>query len=704
MNLWKESEIMEIAGKRYLNSEATRRFLKAYGDRLKFSSDVDPDDILISYSYATRVVEKYPFMSVANNNYSLNDFLGANADLVSVIDPKKFATTSSDASAKQLPVLVTREHFLNTSDQEVLYTDDELKVIEYFKEKGKVNLYEIPKILKGQGLSMDMLVKYGYLLSKALPWYTFTSSDEQELREWLIKYRIQKFGLTTAINFAKDLDEIISILKAYKKYGDGTCSKTALTNAIMDFLSKNFITDDDTIRFLDALSSDEVFEGAYLKDYLTKMQTFRPTNYIDDADIIEPVTADNVITLEDLTNFDNTEIYEDVKEYIEKYFLVHGNSSVPSIDKIEWTKNFIENIYHECIIEDHQILLNTLYQHLADREPFNISRSDINDAFKQLKDELENRDDHDMKDMIYKCIHFGKPYHELFKIYKNSSVNKWDKYDRYVIEVIKDKIDYSLSISSKNAYQLYARSLGLIMSDIKRLSDTLKTDTFKKLSSSLNMTEAKLDDLLVNYNVGLGDPIKDFGLQKSEPTKDDNDESFSIKKRRKPKTKQEIKKYIFTALAGAGIISCLYLTFVLERNPINVIKNCVSTFQALFKGNSTLAALGASMGNLTAYFGSAVVAIGSGLKLSKIIGQEDDVQAIKQDDSQDSPSFEELEPSDSEGIDLEDLVDEPSNTMNLDDVVHENPVAAPDEPIDLTDMNFDEFTDTDSNSFDVKRR
>lgn len=714
MNLWAESEIIENEGKRYLNREATKRFLEAYKDRLKITlaPDVDPDDVLIGYDYATKVVKKYPvenkLENVFNKSFSLYDFLDNGTMPVASQSSFEF-TMPNNSDEKQLPIVVPQAEFIvgqskpfNKLEENVseelekpynlegivpVYTAEELKVIEYFEKEGKVDLFKIPQILKGKGFYSDDLIKYGELLSEALTWYTFTDSDKQKLKSKLNKSRTDR--LLTSISAAISLDEIIELLKEYKRFGNVGCSKVDLSNAIINFLTEHLVTDHAVKNFWDELSNDEVYEGLYLKEYLARVQPF---SSIVDSNIIElAVTNDNVITLDDLNNFDNSEIYDNVKEYIEKYLIIHGEKLNLTIDKIEWIKKFIDDIYNENEITDNKVLLNTLYQCLADRYSLNISRSDINEAFEQFKSELENSSDSDIKGKISKCVNFENTYNGLLKIYGNSSIDKWSKYDEYVIMYVKDKIDYSNELDTEDAYSLHIKSLGTVMLDIKKLSDTKQTDTFKSLASSLNMTEGKLYELVLDYTTGIGDPIKDFGLRKAEPERDSN-ESFTIKKRRKPKTKQEIKKYIFTALAGAGIISCLYLTFVLKRNPITVIKNCATTFSALFTGNSSLAALGASMGNLTAYFGSAIVAIGSGIKLGKIIEKEDDTESTNQDNSQNSePLYEELEPSNSYEDNLDNLVDE------INDEISE------DEPVDLTDMDLSDLME-DDNSFYGKRR
>ncbi len=732
MNLWTESEIIENEGKRYLNREATKRFLEAYKDSIKISlaPDADPDDVLlISYDYATKVVKKYPIDNKVESNFnnrtfSLQDFL--NNGQLSVND---FESNQGD---KQLPIVVPQEEFI-TEDSESLYTPEELKVIEYFKKEGKVNLLKIPHILKGCGFSVDKLIEYGRLLSRALPWYTFTSSDERELIDKLNKNRIERFSLKTLISVSKSLDEIIDVLKEYKKFGKGDCSESDLIDAILDFLSNHpLISDEEVKRFWDNLSDNDVFEGSYLKSYFSQIQPFSSViaPNVNDSDVIDidlsGINGD-VYTLDDLLDdINHPTIYEDVKKYIENYLAIHSNKVDLKVGKIEWLKQFINLIYSEFEIEDNNVLLNTLSQCLADREPLNISASDIQEAFNRFKTELENSTDDDIKDEISKCISFGNTYYELLKIYENSNIDKWSKYDGYVAMYIKEKVEYSTEIESKNAYLRYINELGMLLLDIKQLSDTQKTDTFKTLASNLNMTTDELYSLAENYNIGIGDPIKDFGLKDDELQKDSED-SFTIKKRRKPKTKHEIKKIIFTTLAGAGIISCLYLTFVLKRNPITVIKNCTATFRALFSGNSSLAALGASLGNLTAYFGSAIVAIGSGLKLGKIISSEDDEPYVDLDSELDEFTNKPItddnidldseldeftnKPSTDDNIDLDTELDEINNNPSTDDNIdldteldefNNNP-STDDDVVDLTDMDLSGFME-DDNSFYGKRR
>ena len=50
---------------------------------------------------------------------------------------------------------------------------------------------------------------------------------------------------------------------------------------------------------------------------------------------------------------------------------------------------------------------------------------------------------------------------------------------------VKDKIDYFNDLNTEEAYySLHIKLLGTVMLDIKKLSDTKQTDTFKSLASS----------------------------------------------------------------------------------------------------------------------------------------------------------------------------------------------------------------------------
>lgn len=96
-----------------------------------------------------------------------------------------------------------------------------------------------------------------------------------------------------------------------------------------------------------------------------------------------------------------------------------------------------------------------------------------------------------------------------------------------------------------------------------------------------------------------------------------------VVRRRKPKTKEEKKKIVYSLIAGAGIISAGLLTFVAKMNPITVIGDCAESFKGLFTSNASLLELASKFGSLTAYFGSVVAGWVGASKLAKLYEKEE---------------------------------------------------------------------------------
>lgn len=136
-----------------------------------------------------------------------------------------------------------------------------------------------------------------------------------------------------------------------------------------------------------------------------------------------------------------------------------------------------------------------------------------------------------------------------------------------------------------------------------------------------------------------------------------------VVRRRKPKTKEEKKKIVYSLIAGAGIISAGLLTFVAKMNPITVIGDCVESFKGLFTSNASLLELASKFGSLTAYFGSVVAGWVGASKLAKLYEKE---EKMNQDNEEEIVDISVL---DTEGssvvVDEKELSLEEQDAMNL---------------------------------------
>ncbi len=175
-----------------------------------------------------------------------------------------------------------------------------------------------------------------------------------------------------------------------------------------------------------------------------------------------------------------------------------------------------------------------------------------------------------------------------------------------------------------------------------------------------------------------------------EPEPDEED--LEIVSRRKPLTEEDRKKRKYAIIAGVGVISCIFMTFVLKLNPVNVISRCVSTFTNLLSGKAVFAEFLAKLVSLPVYFGSIVASIIGGSKLKKMYDEgNENVSDTEVNDFV---------------VNLEDVNENVSNTeANDSDVTfegdpHEN--VAPKEEIDIEDdLNGDNVEFDDSDEIDI---
>lgn len=124
----------------------------------------------------------------------------------------------------------------------------------------------------------------------------------------------------------------------------------------------------------------------------------------------------------------------------------------------------------------------------------------------------------------------------------------------------------------------------------------------------------------------------DEDLDKDEDEDLDKEETkFGIIKRRKPTTKEDKKKVIYSLISGAGIISAILLTFVAKHNPIDVVMSCGTTFKALFTNNATLLDLASRLGDLTLYFGSIIAGWVGTNKLTKLLEKTQDNHEVEEE-------------------------------------------------------------------------
>ena len=169
-------------------------------------------------------------------------------------------------------------------------------------------------------------------------------------------------------------------------------------------------------------------------------------------------------------------------------------------------------------------------------------------------------------------------------------------------------------------------------------------------------------DIYINEEEGFSELEEDVeDLEDEEELEEET--RLRVVRRRKPKTKEEKKKIIYSLIAGAGIISAGLLTFVAKMNPITVIGDCAESFKGLFTSNASLLELASKFGSLTAYFGSIVAGWVGASKLAKLYEKE---EKMKQDDEEEIVDISVLDTERSSVVvDEEELSLEEQDAMNL---------------------------------------
>lgn len=213
----------------------------------------------------------------------------------------------------------------------------------------------------------------------------------------------------------------------------------------------------------------------------------------------------------------------------------------------------------------------------------------------------------------------------------------------------------------------------------------------------------ELDDSILNQPLSI-EPLNEF--DDSIPNHDRNIESLDVSEDNSnieeeeetysiiSRIKGNRKKIVYSSLAGVGIISCLYLTFVAGLNPLTVITNCASSFGNLISGNATLGALAKSIGDFTAYFGGVVAGLTGVFKLTKKESKENDSteEASKDESNVEESKIEDVEELDEEDEDLS-VLDEESSILDEEDLSND---ISDNASINIVEVEeFEEVTDED---------
>lgn len=308
-------------------------------------------------------------------------------------------------------------------------------------------------------------------------------------------------------------------------------------------------------------------------------------------------TKDEII-IHDGEEYLNAEASNRIYEIVKGYGLVQGQSyKVSAISKIiKLIKNNLANLAKDSSGIDKKI-----YNQLQDDFP----SLDFEALSKIVSDELLDLDEE--VDLLYNCIH---------QVYSK--------------RIDKDSLRISLNLGK--------------MLSIYDDNNTNVDDSNTNVGDSDNLTEEDDDLLELKQMLFKSDKTgeqenNDIDIDISV-TEDDTSEKYRVLRHRKALTNNEKKTILYSVLAGAGIITFLFMTFVQKHNIVEEITNLIS----VFKNNFSIKEFLSKLGNLTLYAASVVATF---YGTSKFISLDD-----KDEESLENPEEEQIN-TEEEQIDSE---------------------------------------------------
>lgn len=97
-------------------------------------------------------------------------------------------------------------------------------------------------------------------------------------------------------------------------------------------------------------------------------------------------------------------------------------------------------------------------------------------------------------------------------------------------------------------------------------------------------------------------------------------ETYTIKKREKPHKEKDRKNVLWTILAGAGVITFLYMTFVEKHNAVEVFNSLLSACTNKLDFSQIIS----KVGNLSVYYASILLSFTAFLKKDKVNDENKD--------------------------------------------------------------------------------
>lgn len=677
MDLWLESEIVEVEGKKYLNDVATERFLKFYPD---YKLEGDDKLVLLTEAQKTMRKDKASKILPSYKADTEEDVYG-----VLIYDVSGMLALGGERiSASELldyGDILTEANFGHKMDREAFDA--------YFKRNRVVTLSHNIEDLISKADSLDTLFVYLTKHTRALTakkydkekicdavvdyihgkGYDLASGDQaKELADFISKMvgaedplgivasltdgsELTPNEIFEGLNNGKSLLELIDP-KAYEEYqAKEEAKKLAeeLSGLSAAEITERIIKQDKDLiisnldKFYDVLPEDKWNEvEEYLIDFVAtvfKRVSLDPKNEAD-LNKIGTILATICKFQEDTKSqlfgkiaerlgisFDSLRDITSAYAFGIGYKGVLGNlqgyiagNLLPKGDYKEIVN--ILNLYETS----ESALFNDDFYHQIDMSP---AMFKVKLTIAKLNGELP-MSEKELEDLLIALQHCNSKK-DVENVTKNLELN-----DLLVL----------LQYLDQNApyYKYYVQVLGTvkvkrdpeveaILDEARGLDDTSTPERTEEppkeeVAPVRPATEpVDIDELFDDDEEILGEEAEDVldDTDTDEDTKADSHSAGELRvtRRRKPKTASDKKKVVYAVVAGVGIVSSLFMTTVLHQNPITIIKECASTFGRLLHSNATLGELAAKLGNLTVYFGSIVAGLVGANKLGNAYVKEE---------------------------------------------------------------------------------
>lgn len=599
--IWNEADIIIIDGEKYLNDEASERLYQVYKDKLSPRGKQ-----VYKLSWAERVCKAVPRMYQPESKAEPKDSPAAEQELEGANAVYNLANVK-----------------LLMQDFEKAYSNNpNIDLVDYL-------LKSVIRVVSARPItSVDMINFGNYIASQ--PQYKSVIWRPDKLEMIIEQRQIEAIYNTTGLEsvlkrIVKEPYQIISIIKMAQKKQPLFEIEIILAN-YLDEKEEDF--QNETLRLLEANGMEEL--AKFIKNSKEPAQEPEPTSEIE-------------------------------KYIVEQY----GQIDATSQTKEQWLAQLLDRLYLRFNVKAEDVK-DLLIKTVVDKEPYKIDILTLSRMViakdKQLKS-CERDSDILIEELIINAEDTDL-INNLNLVFFNVDDAKWSDFINKLVSRIHSDLESISVVDPVTIRRLYNVIIISSMYHDRLLITKLANKFGMPAEELVAAAQESLASMKPNSSFGEEEEEDTFGDDEDEEEYDEEEE-FEIVSRRKPMTSEGKKKILYASIAGVGVISTLFLTFVQGYNPVTVVAECVKTFGALIKHNATLGQLGTKLGQLSVYFASIIVSFKSMFKFADTYDETKvsrkkakKRKKVRRDYDEDDEEFEDDEELDDEELDDDELEDD----------------------------------------------